>query len=133
LSASNKLLHIIIGWKICLFIALVFLLKIGIYRYLPVLGIGVLDITGITVFEKVGIFAIPNNWRQWFRGKQWVDIFGRPCITKKLHEFGDTNTNIDTFCHGKGKNTQNEKCLRRKFCSKVFGTKLCFGQASMPL
>jgi hypothetical protein len=39
------------------FIALIFLLSIGIYRYLPVFGIGVL---GITVFEKVGIFAIPK-------------------------------------------------------------------------
>jgi hypothetical protein len=34
------------------------------YRYLPVFTgilIGVLGITGITVFEKVGIFAIPKN------------------------------------------------------------------------
>jgi hypothetical protein len=33
----------------------------GIYRYLPVFGIGVLGITGITVFEKVCIFAIPTE------------------------------------------------------------------------
>jgi hypothetical protein len=39
------------------------------YRYLPVFGIGVLGITGITVFEKVGIFAIPSH-------KSW---------TEKLH------------------------------------------------
>jgi hypothetical protein len=34
------------------------------YRYLPVftgIFIGVLGITGITVFEKVGIFAIPTR------------------------------------------------------------------------
>jgi hypothetical protein len=29
--------------------------------YLPVFGIGVLGITGNTVFEKVGIFAIPSD------------------------------------------------------------------------
>jgi hypothetical protein len=31
------------------------------YRHLPVFGIGVLGITGITVFEIVGIFAIPTH------------------------------------------------------------------------
>jgi hypothetical protein len=41
--------------KFAFFIALIFLFK---YRYLPVFGIGVL---GITVYEKVGIFAIPNQ------------------------------------------------------------------------
>jgi hypothetical protein len=36
-----------------------FELNFGNYRYLPVFSIEVLSITGITVFEKVGIFAIP--------------------------------------------------------------------------
>jgi hypothetical protein len=44
--------------KSAFFIALIFFgLNFGNYRYLPVFSIEVL---GITVFEKVGIFAIPN-------------------------------------------------------------------------
>jgi hypothetical protein len=41
--------------KSAFLLLLFFCLNIGIYRYLPVFGIGVLD---ITIFEKFGIFAI---------------------------------------------------------------------------
>jgi hypothetical protein len=48
--------------KSAFFIALIFfVLNFGNYRYLPVFSIEVLGITGITVFEKVGIFAIPSG------------------------------------------------------------------------
>jgi hypothetical protein len=59
--------------KSTFFIALIFfVLNFGNYRYLPVFSIEVLGITGITVFEKVGIFAIPNSTRWLLESAKWL-------------------------------------------------------------
>jgi hypothetical protein len=86
------------------------------YRYLPVFGIGVLGITGITVFEKVGMFAIPthNTLKKLFKPSKNHQKTPKKTKKKRIKNLLDSATCLlDSI----GKNEIHKNHFSYEFCS----------------